>query len=90
MIAPSSGQSAVIQLNMGEGKSCVIVPMTAVALANGRSPVRVVVLKSLASQMFQLLVERLCGLTNRRIFYMPFSRNVNVDDGGVALTVRQF
>ncbi|OBZ78436.1 hypothetical protein A0H81_02000 [Grifola frondosa] len=39
----------------------------------------VVVLKSLANSMFQMLVDRLSGLTNRRIFYMPFSRAINPD-----------
>ena len=78
MITPSSGKNTVLQLNMGEGKSHVIVPLVAAALADSRRLVRVVVLKPLAKQMFQLLVERLCGLPNRRIFYLPFSRDVNV------------
>jgi hypothetical protein len=78
MIAPRKGQNAVLQLNMGEGKSSVIVPMVATALANGLKFVRVIVLKSLANQMFQLLVERLTGLANRRIFYMPFSRTAKL------------
>ena len=79
MIAPTSRQNAILQLNMGEGKSSVIAPLVAAALADGRKLARVVVLKPLARQMFQLLVERMSGLTNRRIFYMPFSRNVKVD-----------
>src|SRR5271154_811666 len=74
MIAPSSKRNTALQLNMGEGKSSVIVPMVAVALSDGQRFARVVVLKPLASQMFQLLVERLSGLANRRIFYMPFTR----------------
>ncbi len=76
MIAPSSNKSTVLQLNMGEGKSHVIVPLVSAALADSRKLVRVVVLKPLAKQMFQLLVERLAGLPNRRIFYLPFSRDV--------------
>lgn len=78
IISPPSGQNSVLQLNMGEGKSSVIVPMAAVALAKGDAIVRVVVLKPLANQMFQMLVERLSGLLNRRIFYMPFSRQLDV------------
>jgi Protein of unknown function (DUF3638) len=67
MVAPtgSSNQNTVHQLNMGEGKSSVIVPMISTALADGRIFVRVVVLKSLSSQMFRLLVDRLSGLLNR-------------------------
>ncbi|KAK0446443.1 uncharacterized protein EV420DRAFT_1570635 [Desarmillaria tabescens] len=63
---------------MGEGKSSVIIPMAAAALAQGKALVRVVVLKPLTNQMFQLLVERLSGLLNRRIFYMPFSRQLDI------------
>lgn len=85
MIEPSSKRSTVLQLNMGEGKSSVIVPMVATALADGDKLLRVVVLKSLSSQMFQLLVERLSGLANRRIFFMPFSRNVQVNHEQVDL-----
>ncbi|KZV68205.1 hypothetical protein PENSPDRAFT_754325 [Peniophora sp. CONT] len=78
MIAPSSGQNSLLQLNMGEGKSSVIVPFTVAALANGESLVRVVVLKALSNTMFDLLADRLGGLVNRRIFYLPFSRSLKV------------
>ncbi|KAF8545391.1 hypothetical protein BDD12DRAFT_919880 [Trichophaea hybrida] len=79
MIAPRSGRSAVLQLNMGEGKSSVIVPIVSAALADGDKLVRVVVLKPLSTQMFRLLVQKLGGLTGRRIFYMPFNRDIEVD-----------
>jgi len=78
MITPSSGSSTVLQLNMGEGKSSVIVPLVAVALADSHKLVRIVVLEPLVGQMFNLLVERISGLTNRRIFYLPFSRDVKM------------
>ncbi|KAG1773742.1 hypothetical protein EV702DRAFT_1129048, partial [Suillus placidus] len=74
MISPRSGNNTALQLHMGEGKSSVIVPVCCAALADRSNLVRVVVLKPLAVQMFQLLVERIGGLTNRRIFYLPFSR----------------
>ncbi|KAK0198062.1 hypothetical protein F5146DRAFT_1018044 [Armillaria mellea] len=76
IISPSVEGNCVLQLNMGEGKSSVIVPMTAIIAADGQSIARVVVLKSLAKQMFQLLVQRISGLVNRRVFYMPFSRHL--------------
>ena len=75
---------------MGEGKSSVIVPLVAAALADGQKIVRVVVLKPLAGQMFQLLVERLSGLVNRRIFYMPFSRKVQVGKNEIALIQKNY
>lgn len=37
-----------------------------------------VVLKALSTQMFQLLAERVGTLANRRVFYLPFSRNVHM------------
>ncbi|KAI0920155.1 hypothetical protein AcV5_009969 [Taiwanofungus camphoratus] len=79
MAYPTAARNVVLQLNMGEGKSSVIIPLVAAELADGHKLVRVVVLKPLASQMFQLLVERLGGLANRRIFYMPFSRKIKTD-----------
>jgi hypothetical protein len=80
MLHPPEGQNSVMQLNMGEGKSSVIVPLIATALADGEHLVRVVVLKALSAQMFQLLVDRLSGLTNRRLFYLPFSRSIDFEN----------
>src|SRR5690606_30452162 len=62
------GSSQVMQLNMGEGKSSVIIPMVTADLANRERLVRVLVLKPLATQMFHLLVQKVGGLINRRIY----------------------
>jgi Protein of unknown function (DUF3638) len=78
MISPSSKQNISLQLNMGEGKSSVIVPLVASTLADGSNLLRVVTLKPLSNQMFQLLVTRLSGLLNRPIFYIPFSRSLHM------------
>ncbi|KAH7333016.1 hypothetical protein B0J17DRAFT_709438 [Rhizoctonia solani] len=82
MISPASGSNAVLQLNMGEGKSSVIVPIVACSLADSSQLVRVVVLKPLWRQMFDLLVNRLSGLANRQIYYLPFGRHVPIDASG--------
>ena len=79
MISPTSKRSISLQLNMGEGKSSVIVPLVASTLAEGSNLMRVVTLKPLSNQMFQLLVSRLSGLANRPIFYVPFSRSLRMD-----------
>ena len=63
---------------MGEGKSSVIVPLVASTLAEGSTLVRVMTLKPLSNQMFQILVGRLSGLANRPIFYLPFSRGLRI------------
>ncbi|KAG6335416.1 hypothetical protein ID866_3677 [Astraeus odoratus] len=85
MIAPQSGENTALQLHMGEGKSSVIVPMAALALADGDQLVRVVVPKALITQMYQLLVDRLGGLTNRRIYHIPFSRSLQMDQSRVKM-----
>jgi len=78
MISPSSERSISLQLNMGEGKSSVIVPLVSSTLAEGSNLVRVVTLKPLSNQIFQLLVSRLSGLADRPIFYVPFSRSLRM------------
>ncbi|KAH7309856.1 hypothetical protein B0I35DRAFT_379484 [Stachybotrys elegans] len=72
---PPQGQNAVMQLNMGEGKSSVIVPIIAVSLANGSQLVRVIVAKPQSKQMQDMLVSKLGGLLGRRVYYMPISRS---------------
>ncbi|KAH0834181.1 hypothetical protein J3R83DRAFT_11490 [Lanmaoa asiatica] len=84
MITPRSRQNTAMQLNMGEGKSSVIVPIVVALLADGDQLVRVIVPKALTAQMFQLLVDRLGGLINRRIYYLPFSRSLPLDSERVA------
>lgn len=75
MISPSStSNNFVMQLNMGEGKSSVIIPMLACALADGSKLARCVVLKPLAREMEHLLVKRLGGLVDRHVYHAPFSR----------------
>ncbi|ESK95832.1 hypothetical protein Moror_12444 [Moniliophthora roreri MCA 2997] len=85
MIAPAKCENTLLQLNMGEGKSAVIVPMVAATLADGTKLPRILVLRSLATQMFSLLVERLGGLTNKQILYLPFSRDTAIGETQVQL-----
>lgn len=80
MRSPSSSQNAVMQLNMGEGKSSVIVPIVAAALADGQQLVRVIVAKPQSKQMAQMLISKLGGLVDRRVYYMPFSRSIKLDE----------
>lgn len=79
MITPSSGSNSVLQLSMGLGKSSVIVPISAATLADRSKLVRVIVLKPLAMQMFNLLKQKLGGLLNRRVIYMPITRSLKLD-----------
>ena len=79
IMAPQSGDNTVIQVNMGEGKSSVIIPIAAAALADGNQLVRVVVPKALTVQMFELLISRLGGLTDRPIYCLPFSQQTRLE-----------
>ncbi|KDQ12673.1 hypothetical protein BOTBODRAFT_95484, partial [Botryobasidium botryosum FD-172 SS1] len=85
----NSSHNIFLQLNMGEGKSSVITPLVATTLADGERLVRVVVLKPLGRQMCQLLIERLGGLANRRVFYLPFSRDVKLNKTAAVQTVQR-
>ena len=79
MREPSTSKNAVMQLNMGEGKSSVIVPMVAASLADTSQLVRVVVAKPQSKQMFQMLVSKLGGLIGRRVRQIPFSRSLKLN-----------
>lgn len=90
MITPPDDLNSIMQLCMGEGKTSVIVPIVAASLADGKKLVRVVVLKPLAGQMFQTLVQKLGGLVNRRIFFMPFSRGITMGKEEIAVVKRLY
>ncbi|PVH70950.1 hypothetical protein DL98DRAFT_553850 [Cadophora sp. DSE1049] len=79
MIRPKSGRNYVLQFNMGEGKSSVIIPMDAVVLADQRHLARIITLKPLLRQTAYLLSQRLGGLVNRRLYHTPFSRKTTLN-----------
>ena len=74
MMAPQSKSNTMMQVNMGEGKSSVIIPICAAALANSCQLVRVIVPKALKTQMLQLLANRLGGLVGMSIYGWTLSR----------------
>ncbi|KAF2217449.1 hypothetical protein CERZMDRAFT_92099 [Cercospora zeae-maydis SCOH1-5] len=83
---PPQGNNAVMQLLMGQGKSSVIVPIVSAFLAGstGDTLCRVLVAKPQSKQMRQMLISKLGGLVNRRVYYMPFSRSLKLDAAGAA------
>lgn len=76
MIAPPSRSNSVLQMNMGQGKSSIIIPMIATVLANRTQLLRVIVPKPLLLQMGQLLQARLGALLGRTVKHVPFSRRL--------------
>ncbi|CAF2137162.1 unnamed protein product [Rotaria magnacalcarata] len=76
-----SMSNIIMQLNMGEGKTSVIVPMLAVSVCSSPSSlVRIVVLKSLFPMNYQSLRYKLGGLLNRRVLPFACRRDMNFTD----------
>jgi hypothetical protein len=80
MIGPPANANAVIQFNMGEGKSTTVVPICVVQLADGTKLVRAIVGKPQANELFRTLVSKLGGLLDRQIYHMPFSRSLRLTE----------
>ena len=90
ILRPESGQNSLLQLNMGEGKSSLIVPMVVCSLADGNLAARLIVLKPLLKQTENLLSQRLGGLVNRRAYHMPFSRRTNLAEEEIGILHRMY
>lgn len=99
-MSPRSGSNSVLQMNMGQGmsellvlailehagnilklltliplgKTSCIIPMVAVALADKKQLVRILVPKALLQQTAQLLQARLGGMLGRQLRHVPFFR----------------
>lgn len=70
---------SVMQLNMGEGKTAVIVPILAARLANGAQACQIIVLKSLFARNLKSLRQYLGGMLNRRMYVFPCRRDMPID-----------
>ena len=68
----------MMQLNMGEGKTSVIMPMVISRLADGSQLARTIVLDSLFQMNYTSLVHCMGGLLNKRIYVLPFRREILV------------
>ncbi|KAI3589065.1 hypothetical protein IWW34DRAFT_826868 [Fusarium oxysporum f. sp. albedinis] len=80
MMHPSDGENISLQLNMGEAKSSVIVPIVVSAQGNGSRLVRVIVAKPQSKQMQQMLIYKLAGMLDRPVYQLPFSRDIRLDE----------
>ncbi|KAJ9255026.1 hypothetical protein DTO207G8_3210 [Paecilomyces variotii] len=80
IISPTSGSNSVLQMNMGQGKTSVIMPMVASVLADGEKLARLLVPKALLSQTAEILQTRLGGLIGRQITHIPFSRKTETTE----------
>lgn len=69
----------VMQLNMGEGKTTVIVPILAAILADSTQICQITVLKSQFATNSNSLRQYLGGLLNQRIYTFPCRRDMRID-----------
>lgn len=89
MRSPPQDQNATMQLNMGEGKSTVILPTVASYLADGSRLVCVIGTKPQAKELFRMLTSKLGGLMNHQVYQMPFSRSLELTESN-AHTISNF
>lgn len=68
-----------MQLNMGEGKTAVIVPILASILANGQQVCQITVLKSLFATNLKSLRRYLGGMLGRKVYVFPCRRDLPMD-----------
>jgi hypothetical protein len=90
MLEAKDGQNAVLQLNMGEGKSSVIVPALCASISDGAQFARLTVLSSLFRINFDALAFKLGGLLNRRAYTFPCCRDMKLSAGEVARMERAY
>ena len=79
MIYPESSKNTVMQLNMGEGKTSLIIPMIILIIANKKQIARLTVLKSLFNMNRSALMFKLGGNLNRRVYTVPCKRDIKFD-----------
>ncbi|KAF2660962.1 hypothetical protein K491DRAFT_750751 [Lophiostoma macrostomum CBS 122681] len=78
MISPPKDHSAMFQLLMGQGKSSVVIPLSASHLANHQQLVRVLVGDPQFSQMRDEITLKLGGLIDKVIRELPFTRDLRL------------
>ncbi len=76
MLSTDSDGNFVLQLNMGEGKTAVIVPLLAASLTDTNRLVRVVVPRPLLHMMYDILQNKMGGILDRTVHLLPFQRSL--------------
>ncbi|KID59359.1 hypothetical protein MAN_10771, partial [Metarhizium hybridum] len=74
IISPHSNQNSVLQMNMGKGKTSVVMPMAALILPDKTKLCRIVVPKALLLQTAQVTQSRIGGLVGHQVRHVPFAR----------------
>ncbi|KAI9038037.1 uncharacterized protein KD926_011375 [Aspergillus affinis] len=82
-ILPASRSNSVLQMNMGQGKTSVVMPMALCVLGNGKTLGRLIVPKSLLLQTAQTIQSRLGDLVGREVLHIPFTRKSPVEPAAI-------
>ncbi|XP_037034763.1 uncharacterized protein LOC119073424 [Bradysia coprophila] len=90
MIQPSTNEHSVMQLNMGEGKTAVIVPILCALLSNKKHVCQVTVLKPLFESNLKSLRKCLGGMLNHRVFVFPCRRDMIFSEDNVRLLLETY
>lgn len=90
MIQPPSNKHSVMQLNMGEGKTAVIVPLLCAILSNKKHVCQVTVLKPLFKSNLKSLRKCLGGMLNHRVFIFPCRRDMIFGEEDVRLLLDSY
>lgn len=78
-------------MNMGEGKTAVIIPLLSLSLADGSRLCRITVLRSLYQINLQSLSLKIGGLLlNRRVYTMPCRRDYPIVAGNVGKMMKAY
>jgi hypothetical protein len=84
MLDPQGGKNAVMQLNMGEGKTSIILPMLAATISYQEKRVaRVTVLRSTFPSNESDMRHKLGGLLGLRLYVIPCRRDFDIGDEGI-------
>ncbi|KYQ92585.1 U3 snoRNP protein [Tieghemostelium lacteum] len=76
----NSKENICTQLQMGEGKTSVILPLMCLALSRKNKAVRVNVLPSLLETSRDDIIRRMGGILNRKLYMFPYQRDRNFLD----------
>ncbi|CAL6114683.1 Conserved_hypothetical protein [Hexamita inflata] len=85
MMSPKSNLNSVMQLNMGEGKTCIIIPMIALELSTKEQLCRLIVLRQVFYVNYIQLKFKLGQLLCRSVLYTQFSRQTRFSSTNIEL-----
>ncbi|CAL6020113.1 Conserved_hypothetical protein [Hexamita inflata] len=84
MMNPKTNSNSVMQLNMGEGKTCIIIPMIALELSNKKQLCRLIVLRQVFHVNYIQLKFKLGQLLCRSVMFTPFNRQAQFSTQNIA------